>query len=143
MEKGGSFVIATDPVSSPVTVRHILRLVGTGFYDQQRIHRVEHWVTQWGAPASKDKPLDSDEVGDGGSGADILFEESPVQYLRGVVGIASRGKKKGGDSQLFILKKDAVRLNGNYAVVGLVIKGMDVVDRIGYGDRIRRIQVLK
>jgi cyclophilin family peptidyl-prolyl cis-trans isomerase len=142
MAKGGSFVIATDKVSSPITVAHILGLVKNGFYDGQRVHRVEHWVTQWGAPASRDKPLGSDEVGDGGSGKDIMFEESPVYYTRGVVGIAARGKKKGGDSQLFILKKDAPRLIGNYAVVGLVVKGMDVVDRIQYGDRITSIKVV-
>lgn len=143
MAKGGSFVIATDLASSPVTVRHILTLVDKAFYDGQRVHRVEHWVTQWGAPASRDKPLDSDEVGDGGSGKDIMFEESPVVYNRGVVGIAARGKKKGGDSQLFILKKDATRLNGNYAVVGLVVRGMNVVDRIRRGDRITSIRVVK
>lgn len=143
MEKGGSFVISTDRVSSPKTVEHILALVDKGFYDGQRIHRVEHWVTQWGAPASKDKPLTSEEVLEGGSGKNVRFEESPIDFTRGVVGVASEGKKLGGDSQLFILKKDAFRLKGNYAVVGLVTKGMDTVDRIQWGDRIVSMRRLK
>src|SRR4051794_26281765 len=57
MEQGGSFDITTDPENSPKTVSHILALVKKGFYDRQRIHRVESWVTQWGAPASKTLPL--------------------------------------------------------------------------------------
>jgi peptidylprolyl isomerase len=142
MERGGSFVISMDKVSSPKTIAHLLSLIEKGFYDQQRVHRVEHWVTQWGAPASKDKPLTSEEVLDGGSGKNLMFEESSVWYTRGVVGVASHGKKKGGDSQLFILKKDAWRLNGNYAVVGLVTRGMDVVDGIRWGDRIKSMRVV-
>lgn len=143
VEKRGSFIIAFDKVSSPKTVAHLIELVEKAFYNQQRVHRVEHWVTQWGAPASKDKPLTSDEVGDGGSGKDVIFEESPTDFIRGVVGVASNGKKKGGDSQFFILKKDAFRLNGNYAAVGMVVEGMRIVDSIQYGDRITSIQLIK
>jgi cyclophilin family peptidyl-prolyl cis-trans isomerase len=153
MENGRSFEITTDPVNSPKTVGHILALVRSHFYDKQRIHRVENWVTQWGAPASKDKPMMvkgkdgkmvvNDAVGDGGSGHDIpVFEMAKdVDYLRGVVGIASEGLQLPGDSQLFILKKDATRLYISYAVVGKVTKGMDVVDDIKFGDRIRSMRV--
>jgi len=153
MENGKSFEITTDPANSPKTVAHILGLVRSHFYDRQRIHRVEFWVTQWGAPASKNKPMMvkgkdgkmqvNDAVGDGGSGHDIpAFEMAKdVDYLRGVVGIASEGLQLPGDSQLFILKKDATRLYISYAVVGKVTKGMDVVDAIKFGDRIRTMRV--
>ena len=153
MASGRSFTITTDPKSSPLTVTHILGLVKKGFYDGQRVHRVESWVTQWGAPASRTQPLMvkdkktgkmilNDAVGDGGSGKDIAkFEMSEVDYYRGVVGIASNGLQQPGDSQLFVLKKDWQRLYHSYAAVGKVTKGMDVVDGIKKGDRIRSARV--
>jgi cyclophilin family peptidyl-prolyl cis-trans isomerase len=153
MASGRSFVITTDPKSSPKTVAHILALVRRGFYDGQRVHRVEFWVTQWGAPASRNEPLDvkdantgkmvlNERVGDGGSGKDIsVFEMSEVDFYRGVVGIASNGLQLPGDSQLFVLKRDAQRLYHSYAAVGKVTQGMEVVDAIKRGDRIRRARV--
>jgi cyclophilin family peptidyl-prolyl cis-trans isomerase len=137
----GKFEITTDPRNSPKTVAHILSLVGKGFYDRQRVHRVESWVTQWGAPASRDKSLKSEAVLDGGSGKDIsTFEMSEVDFKRGVVGIASTGLQLPGDSQIFILKKDTLRLYHSYAVLGKVTKGMAVVDAIQVGDRIKSIK---
>ena len=156
MESGKSFEITTDPKTSPKTIAHILALVKKRFYDDQRIHRVEPWVTQWGAPASKgNKPMMikdktgkmvvNDAVGDGGSGKDIEdFEMAPgVDFLRGVVGIASNGLQMPGDSQLFVLKSNRMYLYKSYAVVGKVTKGMDVVDKIKFGDRIKSMRVRK
>lgn len=142
VEGRGTFRITTDPRTSPKTVEHILSLVRNGFYDRQRVHRVEYWVTQWGAPASKDKPIDSDEVLGGGSGKQLPFEMSDVDFVRGIVGVASTGLQVGGDSQLFIIKQDRLYLWRSYAVVGKVTQGMDVVDRIQRGDRITRMRVL-
>lgn len=158
MSSGKSFTIATDPQTSPKTAAHVIDLVRRGFYDGQRVHRVESWVTQWGAPASKDQPLDiptkqkdgstklelNPKVGDGGSGKDLsAFEEAPkVDFTRGIVGVASDGLQRPGDSQLFILKKDTLRLFRSYAVVGKVVAGMDVVDGIKRGDRIRSMKVV-
>jgi cyclophilin family peptidyl-prolyl cis-trans isomerase len=142
VENRGSFVITTDPVNSTNTVDHILRLVRKGFYDGQRVHRVEYWVTQWGAPASRNQPLDSEEVLGGGSGIQLPFEMSDVDFVRGVVGVASTGLQVGGDSQLFVIKQDRLYLWRSYAVVGKVTKGMEVVDRIQRGDRIVRMRVI-
>jgi cyclophilin family peptidyl-prolyl cis-trans isomerase len=142
MENGKSFVITTDPQHSPKTVAHILKLVRRHFYDGQRVHRVEWWVTQWGDPLSKTASMDDKKMGDGGSGKDIPFEMSDVDFNRGVVGIASEGLQRGGDSQLFVLKNDTPRLYHSYAVVGKVTRGMDVVGQIEKGDRIRTMRVL-
>jgi cyclophilin family peptidyl-prolyl cis-trans isomerase len=154
MVSGGSFDITTDPQTSPKTVEHILGLVRRGFYDGQRVHRVESWVTQWGAPESKNLPMmvkdkktgkmvPNEKVGDGGSGKNIsAFEPAPgVDFVRGMVGIASEGLQLPGDSQLFVLKADAMRLYSSYAVVGKVTRGMDVVDKVKLGDRIRSMRV--
>ncbi|MBS1716502.1 MAG: peptidylprolyl isomerase [Armatimonadetes bacterium] len=146
MKGGSQFVIATDPVNSPLTTAHILDLVRRGFYNGQRVHRVEWWVTQFGAPASKYEDLDvkgpdgkmmlNEKIGDGGSGKSVPFERSEVEFVRGVVGIASEGLQKGGDSQIFILRQDARRLDFSYAALGKVVSGMDVVGGIRRGDRI-------
>jgi peptidylprolyl isomerase len=152
MSNASSFVIATDPKNSPKTVARILQLVRSGFYDRQRVHRVEDWVTQWGAPESKTLPFlvpgpDGTEtvnpkIAGGGSGHQLPFEMSDVDFTRGVVGVASVGLQVGGDSQLFVLKKDALRLYRSYAVVGKVVEGMDVVGTIERGNRIRSMAVL-
>lgn len=139
----GRFEITTDPKTSPKTVAHIKGLVEKKFYDRQRIHRVEGWVTQWGAPASKTKKLTDSEVLGGGSGKQIPFEKADVDFTRGVVGIASTGLQVGGDSQIFILKQDTLRLYSSYAVLGKVTKGMDVVDAIKKGDRITKMRMKK
>jgi len=143
IEGRGAFEITTDPKSSPKTVAHIRALAQKKFYDRQRIHRVEGWVTQWGAPASKTKDLTTSEVLGGGSGKQIPFEKADVDFTRGVVGIASAGLQVGGDSQIFIIKQDTLRLYSSYAVLGKVTKGMEVVDAIKKGDRITKMQMKK
>jgi len=143
MANNTAFEITTDPKRSPKTVAHITKLVNDGFYNGQRIHRVESWVTQWGAPASKTKPMTDPDVLGGGSGKSIPFEKADVDFTRGVVGIASTGLQVGGDSQIFILKQDTLRLYAGYAVLGKVTKGMDVVGRIQKGDRIAKMSIKK
>lgn len=139
----GDFEITTDPKSSPKTAEHIASLVKNGFYNKQRVHRVESWVTQFGDPLSKTAPMTHAEMGSGGSGKQLPFEMSEIDFTRGVCGIASTGLQVGGDSQIFILKKDTLRLYHSYAVLGKVTKGMDVVDKIQKGDRITSARVLR
>jgi cyclophilin family peptidyl-prolyl cis-trans isomerase len=81
----------------------------------------------------------SESVGSGGSGKDISIFEGcrDVDFYRGVVGVASNGLQLPGDSQLFIIRRDAFRLWNSYAVVGKVTQGMDVVGKIQRGDRIK------
>jgi cyclophilin family peptidyl-prolyl cis-trans isomerase len=153
MSSGKRFDIRTDPKASPKTVEQIVRLVRERFYDNQRVHRVESWVTQWGDPKTKKMPMDvkdpatgklvpNPNIGDGESGHQLPFEMSDVEFGRGVVGIASTGLQVGGDSQIFVLKKPHTRLWRSYAVLGKVVAGMDVVDGIERGDRIKAAKVL-
>lgn len=153
MASGGSFVIATDPKTSPKTVAYILDLVKRKYYDRQRVHRVEDWVTQWGAGESKTEPMDvikdgktvtNDKIASGGWKTDIpVFEPgTDIDYVRGMVGIASTGLQVPGGSQIFVLKKDAFRLYRSYAVLGKVTEGMDVIGRIQRGDRIKSARIL-
>ncbi|MBL8086846.1 MAG: peptidylprolyl isomerase [Chthonomonas sp.] len=141
MKGNKQIVIQTNQGESPKTVEHIVALVKKKFYDGIRFHRVEDWVVQWGDPGTK-KALDGPEIGNGGSGKQMKFEGSKFDFKRGAVGIASTGSKVGGDSQIFILTKDSVRLNGMYAVLGWVTKGMDVVDKLKRGDTIVSMRVV-
>lgn len=141
LEGGKKFVISTDQKGSPKTTARIVELVKEKFYDGIRFHRIESWVVQWGDPKTK-KSMSEPGIGSGGSGKNMPFEESKVSFLRGVVGIASTGTKVGGDSQLFVLTKDAPHLNGNYAVLGKVVVGMDAVDSLQVGSKIVSMRVL-
>lgn len=143
VEKVGSFVITTDPQASPRTVAHILGLVNKKFYDGIRVHRVEWWVTQWGDPLSKTAPMSDPKMGEGGSGVRLPFEQSDIDFTKGVVGVASDGLQNGGDSQLFVLRQDRPYLYHSYAVVGKVTKGLEIVGRIKKGDRIAAMRVIK
>jgi len=84
---------------------------------------------------------DGDPGGDGwgGPGFALRDENSRVRYSRGVVGMALSGPDTGG-SQFFITHSPQPHLDGTYPVVGQVVEGMEVVDRIIQGDRIRTIR---
>jgi peptidylprolyl isomerase len=71
------------------------------------------------------------------------FEGGFVPFGRGTVGIASTGEQVGGDSQLFVVKRNADNLYNKYAVLGLVTKGMDTVDAVKRGDRIASMRMLR
>ena len=141
MGDGKSFTMAMDAKWAPKTVAHIVDLVKKKFYDGQKVHRVEAWVTQWGDPGTKTQPVTAEGIGSGGSGKDVPFEAGKGSFVRGAVGLASTGAKVGGDCQLFVLKSDATRLNRDYACIGAVTKGMSVVDAISRGDMIKSIRI--
>lgn len=142
LDSGSKFTIHCDQQGSPKTVRRVVELVRSKFYDGQRFHRVESWVVQWGSPESK-KNVDAPGVPNGGSGKKMEFEGSKRPFVRGTVGVASTGQRVGGDSQLFVVTRDAEWLNGDYAVLGVVTVGMDVVAKVRRGDRIKSIAVLR
>lgn len=130
----GIVVLELYPSKAPKTTAHILSLIDKKFYDGQRFHRVEDWVVQWGDPGSRNPSKAKHPIGTGGSGKNVPFEDTGVRFSRGTLGLASTGLKVGGDSQMFILRKDAFRLDGNYCAFGRVVKGMDVVDKIKKND---------
>lgn len=132
----GKIVLELDSTKAPKTVAQITRLIKSGFYDGQRIHRVEDWVIQWGDPQSKQDDFLQVAVGTQGSGNPLDFEDSGIPHIRGVLSMASTGERVGGDSQMFILRKDSQFLDGNYASFGKVLEGMDVVDNIQQWDKV-------
>jgi cyclophilin family peptidyl-prolyl cis-trans isomerase len=123
----GDIAIEIYPKKMPVTAANFAKLIKSDFYNGLSFHRVEDWVVQGGDPR---------ENGSGGPGWTIPLETSPdLKHLRGAVAMARSQDPDSAGSQFYILKKDASWLDGQYAVFGRVIKGMDVVDKIRAGDR--------
>lgn len=140
IEGKGTVTLELVPELAPQTCDQILRLIDDGFYDGQRIHRVESWVVQWGDPKSKREYWERLPLGTSGSGTPLPFESNDIKMERGVLAMASTGARVGGDSQMFILTnvvpQQAESLQGNYCVFGFVVKGMDIVENLTIGDKI-------
>lgn len=140
----GAFEFELYPEDAPRSVEHIVALVKRGFYDGMRVHRVEaDFVVQFGDPYSRDLQRKS-QWGRGGSGRAIgVAEISPKHTHRvGAVGLAYANHPSTADSQLYIILADTERsrkLNGEYAIVGQVTSGMEVVQRIEVLDTIEKV----
>ena len=120
----GTVVIKMRPDLAPNHCAHITKLVNEGFYDGIVFHRViEGFMAQTGCPHG---------TGTGGSKYPNLKQEfSSVQFTRGIVGMARRGDSvDSANSQFFIMFAEASSLNNQYTVIGEVVQGMDVVDKL-------------
>lgn len=144
MEKGGEIVLEFFPEDAPRHVENFLTLAGKGFYDGQRVHRVEpKFVVQFGDPQSKTLPMDDSRLGGGGPGYTIKAEFNKRKFDRGILGMARTSDPDSAGSQVYIMLGAAYSLNGQYTAFGNVVKGFDVVDGIKVGDRIKSIKVLR
>jgi dolichyl-diphosphooligosaccharide--protein glycosyltransferase len=142
MESGGQITLEFWPDAAPNHVKNFIDLAGQGFYDSQRVHRVEpKFVVQFGDPQSKTLPMTDPRIGTGGSGKTIKAEFNKRPFDRGVLGMARTNDPDSASSQVYIMTGDAHFLNGQYTAFGKVTKGMDVVDKIKVGDRIKTIKV--
>jgi len=143
LEKGGQLTLEFFPGDAPKHVENFLTLARKGFYDGQRVHRVEPgFVVQFGDPQSKTLPIDHPRMGTGGPGYTIKAEFNKRHFDRGVLGMARGDDPNSGGSQIYIMLGPAHFLNGQYTAFGKVASGMDVVDKIKVGDRITSIKVV-
>ena len=143
MENGGEIVLEFFPGDAPGHVKNFLDLASKQFYDGQRVHRVEpNFVVQFGDPQSKTLPIDHPRMGSGGPGYTIKAEFNRRPFERGVLGMARTSDPDSGGSQVYLMLGPAPHLNGQYTAFGRVAKGMEVVDKIRVGDRIKTIKVV-
>jgi peptidylprolyl isomerase len=134
----GRIVIKLRPDLAPQHAQRIKQLARDGYYNNVPFHRViEGFMAQTGCPH-----------GTGGSKyPDLAAEFTNVPFRRGVVGMARAGSPDSANSQFFIMFADVSSLNGKYTVVGEVVSGMDVVDKIKRGepvsdpDKMLKVQV--
>lgn len=144
----GVIEIETFPNQAPKSVARFLELIKRGFYRGQRFHWVATGVIQAGDPNSRDLTKQK-EWGMGGSGPRNtnkpigVAEPYKGRFERGIVGYAYRPtwKPETADSMFFILTGPNPNLNGKYAALGKVIKGIQVADKIEILDVIKNISV--
>ena len=123
----GEFTIDLDTQQSPKTTNSFAFLADKGFYDGTIFHRISPgFVVQGGDPTG---------TGNGGPGYTVT--EPPPQnttYANGVVAMAKTSVEPPGasGSQFFVVIAPAdAGLPPDYAVLGRVTDGMDVVNAIG------------
>jgi peptidyl-prolyl cis-trans isomerase B (cyclophilin B) len=122
----GSFTFDLATKTSPCTTASIAGLVEKGFYDGLTFHRiVPGFVIQGGDPK-----------GDGTGGPGYSTVDAPpkdTQYVKGLVAMAKAGNEPAGTSgsQFFVVTGPNVELPPDYAVLGTVTDGVDVVEKIG------------
>jgi cyclophilin family peptidyl-prolyl cis-trans isomerase len=125
----GDFQIALDAKRAPKTGGSFKYLAERGVFDNTSFHRVvPGFVIQGGDPA-----------GDGTGGPGYKVVEAPpkgLQYVKGVVAMAKTQLEAPGTSgsQFFVVTGEDTGLAPEYALVGTVSGGQDVVDKIGVAD---------
>ncbi|HQY44201.1 MAG TPA: peptidylprolyl isomerase [Paracoccaceae bacterium] len=135
-EANGKVVIDLLPEVAPKHVAQITELARTGAYNNVVFHRViDGFMAQTGDVQFGKVGADLGQAGSGGSDLpDIAAEFSDLAFQRGVVGMARTNDPDSANSQFFIMFAPADHLNGQYTVVGHVIEGMEVVDKIKRGN---------
>jgi peptidyl-prolyl cis-trans isomerase B (cyclophilin B) len=125
----GDFTVKLDPKNAPITTANFVFLAGKKFYDSTWFHRI---VPGGAAGIAVIQGGDPEGSGRGGPGYAIKDElpSSPKAYKQYSVAMANSGPDTGG-SQFFISFEDNSKgLQANYSVVGEVVEGRDVVDKI-------------
>jgi cyclophilin family peptidyl-prolyl cis-trans isomerase len=121
----GSFTIALDTARAPKTASSFAYLARQGVYDDTLIHRIiPGFVVQGGDPA-----------GSGTGGPGYTVDEHPprnLSYTRGVVAMAKSAVEPPGrsGSQFFVVTAADAGLTPDYALIGRVSGGLDVVQGI-------------
>ena len=125
----GEMTVKFWPDVAPKTVENFKKLARDGFYDGTAFHRiVKGFMIQGGDPLSKS---DDAMVGTGGPGYKIKAEFNNKSHVRGVLSMARSQHPDSAGSQFFICLGDAKFLDRQYTGFGEVIKGDDVLGRIG------------
>ena len=121
----GRIVIKLRTDLAPQHAERIKQLAREGYYNNVPFHRVmDGFMAQTGDGQNFN--------GTGGSKYPNLKQEfSKVPFTRGIVGMARRGDSVDtGNSQFFIMFADGGSLDNQYTVIGEVVQGMDVVDKL-------------
>jgi cyclophilin family peptidyl-prolyl cis-trans isomerase len=122
----GTFDVALDTTRAPKTANSFAYLAEEGFYDGLTFHRiVPGFVIQGGDP-----------LGNGSGGPGYSVDEKPppnLAYTKGTVAMAKTSAEPPGrsGSQFFVVTSADAGLPPEYALVGRVSQGMNVVERIG------------
>jgi len=127
----GTIIIRFYPDKAPNHVKNFVDLAEKGFYNGTKFHRViPGFMIQGGDPNTKD-PNREDSYGTGGPGHTVNAEFNDRKHVRGVLSMARSANPNSAGSQFFIMLGDAPSLDNKYTGFGKLIKGDDVLGKIG------------
>jgi peptidyl-prolyl cis-trans isomerase B (cyclophilin B) len=127
----GEMVVQFWTDAAPKTIENFKKLAQQGFYDGTTFHRiVKGFMIQGGDPNSKD-PAKENSYGEGGPGYNIKAEFNDHSHDRGVISMARGPDPDSAGSQFFICLAPVHRLDHQYTTFGKLIKGDDVLEKIG------------
>jgi peptidyl-prolyl cis-trans isomerase B (cyclophilin B) len=139
----GMILIKLFPKDAPISVANFEKLVKKGFYNGLKFHRVadlegpgQGHIVQGGDPNGD---------GSGGPGYEIKGEfpsngvHNPLKHVTGAVAMARTSAPDSAGSQFYICTSPAPHLDGDYAVFGMVIKGLDVAKKLVVGDKMTKV----
>jgi peptidylprolyl isomerase len=120
----GRIVVKLRTDLAPKHAERMKQLARDKYYDNVPFHRViAGFMAQTGDGQNKN--------GTGGSKyPNLQAEFTSTPFKRGIVGMARGQDNNSANSQFFIMFADGAFLNGKYTVVGEVVSGMDVVDKL-------------
>jgi len=135
LAKGGEIRIELYPDTASKTVENFTTLAKKGFYDGLTFHRVvPGFVAQGGDPKGD---------GTGGPGYTVKAEFNHRKHVRGTVAMARAAHPDSAGSQFYICFTPQPSLDGKYTVFGQVTSGMEHVDRIQIGEKMKSVRILE
>jgi peptidyl-prolyl cis-trans isomerase B (cyclophilin B) len=135
LDNGQEIRLEFYPADAPKTVENFVTLAKKGFYNNLSFHRVvPDFVVQGGCPKGN---------GTGGPGYTIPAEFNTQKHVRGTVAMARSQHPDSAGSQFYICYGPTPHLDGNYTVFGKVTSGMEHVDRIKQGDRMKSVTIVE
>ena len=145
----GEITAELYPEKAPKTVENFLSLVESGFFTGLIFHRVINgFMIQGGGfdeafTQKEAKSIKGEFMANG-------FMANDLRHTRGVLSMARTMDPNSASSQFFIMHRNAPHLDGQYAGLGMVVEGIDVVDKIanvqtgsrGWYDDVPRVPVV-
>ncbi len=128
----GKITVEVNADAAPETASNFLNLAKSGFYNKLTIYRVINGFAIYGGDPNKN--------GTGTNGGNTVRGEftsngfnNTMSNTRGAIGMARDINKDSGSCRFYILQSDQTFLDGDFAVFGYVVTGMDVIDQIASG----------
>jgi len=134
MEQSQQIEVVLEGAAMPYTTANLVQLIRAGFYNGLNFHRVvPDFVIQGGDPVGN---------GSGGPGYGIKLEIGQgLKHIKASISMARAQHPESAVGQVFLTLAMTPHLNGAYAVFGWVKSGMDVVEKVRVGDRMKTVTV--
>ncbi|MCW3062621.1 MAG: peptidylprolyl isomerase [Capsulimonas sp.] len=143
----GVILIKLFPKEAPLSTANFIKLVNKGFYNGLTFHRIADLDPN--SPSKIVQGGDPEGNGQGGPGWEIKGEftsngvKNPLKHVAGAFAMARSDSKDSAGSQFYICVNPVPFLDGNYAVFGQVLKGLDVAAKLQVGDKMTKVTMQK